>query len=177
MHCGDQPFPHQLASSDLDVALPAGTGDEQYLQVTSQAPAAHTGSPMGGWQAGNPPPRAHPCPCPLQALHDALPPLLERLQPQLVLYNAGVDVHAEDSLGLLTLTDSGILQRDRFVMATCAQHGAPVAAAIGGGYAKNHDSIVDRHMLLHRATAEFYPQLAACGTAAKAQQRRAAAAG
>lgn len=33
MHCIAQTFPHQLQQSDLDVALPAGTGDEQYMAV------------------------------------------------------------------------------------------------------------------------------------------------
>lgn len=33
MHCGDQTFPTVVQQSDWDVPLPAGTGDEQYLQV------------------------------------------------------------------------------------------------------------------------------------------------
>lgn len=61
----------------------------------------------------------------------------------------------------------GILERDRFVFQTCARFGAPVAAAIGGGYQRDHERIVDRHMLLHRAAAEHAEQLlAACGTVA-----------
>lgn len=58
---------------------------------------------------------------------------------------AGVDVHAEDSLGKMALTSAGILARDRFVFEACAQAGAPVAAAIGGGYCPDHERIVDRH--------------------------------
>ena len=33
MHCIAQAFPSPLQQSDLDVALPAGTGDEEYLKV------------------------------------------------------------------------------------------------------------------------------------------------
>ena len=33
LHCAAQPFPHQLQQSDLDVALPAGTTDDEYIQV------------------------------------------------------------------------------------------------------------------------------------------------
>lgn len=33
VHCGAQPFPHQLQRSDVDVALPAATGDDEYLRV------------------------------------------------------------------------------------------------------------------------------------------------
>ncbi|KAL4428051.1 hypothetical protein ABPG75_002140 [Micractinium tetrahymenae] len=138
LHCAAQPFPHSLERSDLDVALPAGTTDEQYMQ----------------------------------ALQEVLPPLLARLRPQLVLYNAGVDVHAEDSLGKMALTDAGILARDRFVFAACAAAGAPVAAAMGGGYCPDHERIVDRHVLLHRAAAEHAPALAAAGAAAARAARR-----
>ena len=90
------------------------------------------------------------------------------MRPQLVLYNAGVDVHKDDALGKMALTDVGILQRDRFVLASCAAAGVPVAAAIGGGYnLQDHERIVDRHMLLHRAAAEHWPALAQCGAAAR----------
>lgn len=33
VHCGDQTFPTVVQQSDWDVALPAGTGDDEYLQV------------------------------------------------------------------------------------------------------------------------------------------------
>lgn len=96
---------------------------------------------------------------------DVLPGLLARLRPDLVLYNAGVDVHADDALGKLALSNEGIVQRDRFVLAACADAGAPVACAIGGGYAEDHAAIVDRHVLLHEAATEALPRLAAVAEA------------
>jgi len=42
-----------------------------------------------------------------QALEETLPGLLARVRPELVLYNAGVDVHADDALGKMALTDAG----------------------------------------------------------------------
>jgi acetoin utilization deacetylase AcuC-like enzyme len=33
MHCAAQSFPSPLQRSDLDIALPAGTGDEEYMKV------------------------------------------------------------------------------------------------------------------------------------------------
>jgi acetoin utilization deacetylase AcuC-like enzyme len=105
----------------------------------------------------------------MQELRMVLPKLLASVRPQLVLYNAGVDVHAEDSLGLMHLTNDGILERDRFVFEACGAAGAPVAAAIGGGYQQDHTHIVERHVLLHRAAAEYFPQLsAACSLAGRA---------
>jgi acetoin utilization deacetylase AcuC-like enzyme len=38
MHCKDQSFPAQLERSDLDIALPAGTGDAEYLEVWGRPP-------------------------------------------------------------------------------------------------------------------------------------------
>jgi hypothetical protein len=43
MHCGDQTFPTVVQQSDWDVPLPAGTGDEQYLQVTERGVSWHRG--------------------------------------------------------------------------------------------------------------------------------------
>lgn len=106
----------------------------------------------------------------VQALREHLPPLLARLRPDLVLYNAGVDVAAADTLGLMALTDAGIAARDRFVLSACADAGVPLAAAIGGGYG-DHALIVSRHMHLHRAAAELFPRMAAeCGAAARRQR-------
>jgi hypothetical protein len=45
------------------------------------------------------------------------------------MYNAGVDVHGEDSLGKMALTNGGILERDRFVFATCVAFRVSAAAS------------------------------------------------
>lgn len=92
----------------------------------------------------------------LQILTAELPPLLDRVRPDLVLYDAGVDVHGGDRLGKLALTDSGIYQRDRLVLHHCRQGGYPIATVIGGGYAPDIHALVARHALLHRAAhSEF----------------------
>ena len=44
-----------------------------------------------------------------------LPDLLTSFQPDLVLYDAGVDVHIDDELGRLSLTDDGIFRREMLV--------------------------------------------------------------
>ena len=44
----------------------------------------------------------------LQELHHALPCILQAFQPDIVLYNAGVDPHVRDDLGRLKLTDMGL---------------------------------------------------------------------
>lgn len=77
------------------------------------------------------------------------------LPPQIVFYNAGCDVHQNDSLGKLKLTTDGILRRDRFVFSECLlRRGVAVCAAIGGGYESDHASLVERHVCLHVACRE-----------------------
>jgi acetoin utilization deacetylase AcuC-like enzyme len=94
----------------------------------------------------------------LQTLAKYLPDLLSEVQPDLVLYDAGVDPHAGDRLGKLALTNTGIYRREMQVLATCVTAGYPVASVIGGGYADDLDALTYRHSLLHRAATEVYRQ-------------------
>lgn len=128
MHCDAQPFPSIRPPSDLDVGLPAGTGDAEYMAALETMLAT-----LGEWHSRNP--------------------------FFLVLYNAGVDVHMDDTLGMLAVSDDGILARDRAVMAWCARHRLPVAVAIGGGYSPAHGELVQRHLCVHRAASEFAEEL------------------
>ncbi|MEB3358439.1 MAG: histone deacetylase [Synechococcales bacterium] len=94
----------------------------------------------------------------LQTLATHLPDLLTMVRPDLVLYDAGVDVHAGDRLGKLALTDQGIFRREMQVLSTCLAGGFPVACVIGGGYATDFDALAYRHSLLHRAASELFQQ-------------------
>ena len=92
----------------------------------------------------------------LRALANYLPDLLSQVRPDLVLYDAGADVHGCDRLGKLALTNTGIFRRDMQVLSTCAKAGVPVACVIGGGYADDLHELAYRHSLLHRAAAQAY---------------------
>ncbi len=92
----------------------------------------------------------------LQTLAKYLPDLLTQVQPDLVLYDAGVDPHGGDRLGKLALTDRGLYRRDMQVLTTCVAQEYPVACVIGGGYAEDMTALVYRHSLLHRAASEVY---------------------
>ena len=94
----------------------------------------------------------------LQTLAEYLPHLLSDFEPDLVLYDAGVDPHVGDRLGKLALTDTGIFRREMQVLSTCVSSGYPVACVIGGGYADDLKSLVYRHSLVHRAASEVYHQ-------------------
>ncbi|MEM6855376.1 MAG: histone deacetylase, partial [Planctomycetota bacterium] len=92
----------------------------------------------------------------LRVLRDALPAVLERVEPDLVLYDAGVDVHADDKLGKLCLTDEGVYARDRYVLESCRAHGIPTACVIGGGYHVDHHILARRHSTVHRAATAVW---------------------
>ncbi len=89
----------------------------------------------------------------MAAIGDQLPHLLDRLHPDLVLYNAGVDPHRDDRLGRLGLSDQGLLHRDRLVLDACLRRNIPVATVIGGGY-DELAPLVERHALIFRAAVE-----------------------
>lgn len=72
----------------------------------------------------------------LEALERALPRLLGDFGPDLILYQAGVDVHADDRLGRLALTDAGLEAREALVMQAARRRGIALASTLGGGYAQ-----------------------------------------
>ena len=81
----------------------------------------------------------------LTMLQEALPQLIARQQPQIVFYQAGVDVLATDKLGRLSLTKAGCRRRDELVFEACLQHHIPVVITMGGGYSERMADIVDAH--------------------------------
>ena len=95
----------------------------------------------------------------LTILKTYLPEVLTGFKPDLVFYDAGVDPHYADSLGKLALTDKGLFRRDVYVLQSCVTGGYPVAAVVGGGYARDITALARRHAFLHRAASEVYDQL------------------
>lgn len=89
----------------------------------------------------------------LELVDRLLPALLDRVRPDLVFYNAGVDPHHADRLGRLALTDAGLAERERLVLDAVRSRGLPLACVVGGGYADDLDVLARRHALLHEAIA------------------------
>ena len=71
--------------------------------------------------------------------------------PDLVLYDAGVDIHEDDRLGLLNVTYDGIRARELMVLQHFRRRGVPVATVIGGGYGTDLDEVAYRHSLVFHA--------------------------
>lgn len=82
----------------------------------------------------------------LETLEATLLPLLTQFDPDLVLYQAGVDPFADDRLGRLALSGAGLVARDRWVAETLRQRGIPFASTLGGGYGTDALEVAGRHV-------------------------------
>jgi len=92
----------------------------------------------------------------LKVVNDTLNYLLPLYQPDLVIYDAGVDVHRDDALGLLNLSDEGLALRDSAVIDHCLGRDIAVVGVIGGGYDKDRALLARRHAQLHFSAAEAW---------------------
>lgn len=94
----------------------------------------------------------------LEVIESTLVYLLDQLQPDLVLYDAGVDVWEGDSLGHLNISWTGIQERDELVLGHCLRRHVPVATVIGGGYDQDHGRLALRHSLILETAWHLFPQ-------------------
>ena len=113
-------YPARKVESSLDIALPDGVRDGEYLAM----------------------------------LGDVLPRVLDDFRPDLILYQAGVDSHAADRLGRLSLTDAGLEARDRLAMRAARLRGIPLASTLGGGYGEDRMAVARRHAASMLALAD-----------------------
>jgi acetoin utilization deacetylase AcuC-like enzyme len=123
---GARNFPVRKASSDLDIALPDGCGDDEYLAALDGAldtvwQRFGTGVPIG-----------------------------------MAFYLAGADPHEGDRLGRLKLSDEGLAERDRRVFGALRERGIPVTVTMAGGYGHDIHTTVAVHLrTIRTAVASF----------------------
>ena len=91
----------------------------------------------------------------LSLLTDALPRVIARASPDLVVYLAGADAHEGDRLGRLRLTFDGLARRDHLVLGTCREIGVSVAITIAGGYGRDIGTTVRAHVGTVRVAGEY----------------------
>ena len=91
----------------------------------------------------------------LQALASALPEVW-RFNPQIVFFQAGVDVLASDTLGRFTLSADGVQARDNAVFEPCFHTGIPVVTVLGGGYSDPLDRTVEAHAATFRLALKIF---------------------
>jgi acetoin utilization deacetylase AcuC-like enzyme len=121
MHCSGNYF-SEKQTSDYDVEVPPGTGDEEYLRL----------------------------------LESSLPPVFDAVRPDLVFYQAGVDILARDKLGKLKVSREGVQTRNKVVYRLCREHGARLVVTMGGGYPQQHDPESEAFRHTVQAHADVY---------------------
>ena len=72
-----------------------------------------------------------------------------------VFYIAGVDIHFNDRLGKLKVSDEGIRKRDEIVTENFFSKGVPLCGVLGGGYNKDFNKLVELHSILHESCAKL----------------------
>ena len=92
----------------------------------------------------------------LQILESTLKIALERSKPDLLIYDAGVDVYEHDPLGMLNVSLEGIRQRDAYVLETAFSLGIPIATVIGGGYDRDQKALARRHAIVVEEAYKIY---------------------
>ncbi|MCK7460439.1 histone deacetylase family protein [Idiomarina aminovorans] len=94
----------------------------------------------------------------LAELQRVLEFIRDHVKPDLILYDAGVDIYQRDELGHLNISLAGIFQRDLAVLNFAKQQNIPIAAVIGGGYQRNLERLVRAHAQLLRASYYLYTE-------------------
>ena len=92
----------------------------------------------------------------LSLLDYHLKDLFDRIEPQFVFFQSGVDVIRGDKLGRMDLTLDGCKQRDQLVFELCHSNDVPVAVNMGGGYSPEIRRIIEAHANTFRTAAFFY---------------------
>jgi acetoin utilization deacetylase AcuC-like enzyme len=88
---------------------------------------------------------------------EALAPALEQAfahQPDLVFFNAGVDVLQNDRFGRLGLSLQGLAERDRTVFEKVKQANTPLVVVMGGGYNRDPQMTIAGHAQTYRLALE-----------------------
>ena len=90
----------------------------------------------------------------LNILHNNLKELNEN-KYDFAFYVAGVDIHFEDRLGKLKISDEGVNKRDQMVIENFYSNNIPLCGVLGGGYNKNFDKLIELHSMLHKNCAKI----------------------
>ncbi len=82
----------------------------------------------------------------LALLKNHLPSAIEKIKPEFIFYNGGSDVLDSDPLGQLSISEIGMIDRDRFVFEQAKNRNIPIAMCLSGGYGKENYLTVSRSL-------------------------------
>lgn len=92
----------------------------------------------------------------LKILYNILPRVIDEHRPELIFYQAGVDILTTDRLGRLSISREGCRKRDKYVMELCKKNKIPLVVTMGGGYSPQLSHIIEAHANTFRTAIEVY---------------------
>ena len=78
--------------------------------------------------------------------------LIKKIETQdfnFVFYVAGVDIHCNDRLGKLNISEDGIRKREKMVINHFFKKNIPLCGVLGGGYNHDFEQLINLHSILH----------------------------
>lgn len=92
----------------------------------------------------------------LSTLRVNLVRLLDKVRPDFIFYQSGVDILETDKLGKLSVSREGCKERDRIVLEAAKEGDIPLVASMGGGYSPNFKDIIEAHANTYRLAQEIF---------------------
>src|SRR5262249_26961097 len=83
-------------------------------------------------------------------------PAVFAFRPDIIFYQSGVDPLASDVLGRLSLTHQGLIDRDRKVLQSARNFGAPFVLTSGGGYSRPIELSAQAHANTYRTAWQVF---------------------
>ena len=81
---------------------------------------------------------------------------LSQIPSDIIFFQAGVDVLDSDGLGYLSISKSGLIERNKMVLDFAKKHNLPLVVFMGGGYSKPIEHTVDAFVDLFKQCS-LYP--------------------
>ena len=91
----------------------------------------------------------------LSLLNETLDELFEKVKPEMVFFQSGVDVLESDKLGRMGLSLNGCKERDIAVISRCYRQSIPLIINMGGGYSPEIKTIIEAHANTFRTCAHI----------------------
>jgi len=92
----------------------------------------------------------------LETVDQTLSTCIDKAKPDLILYDAGVDVFSRDPLGLIKISENGIREREQIVLNQAKALNIPIATVIGGGYDQDELALAKRHAIVVETAAMLF---------------------
>lgn len=80
----------------------------------------------------------------LKIIKNELPAAIKRSKPDFIIYNAGTDIYKGDLIGMLSVSETGIIIRDEIVFKNAIDNKIPILMLLSGGYSKKSADITAR---------------------------------